>query len=499
MCALSLAVGCALPEMQMVKREGKASGTGGKGSNASGYAGGAQGDAGSTMGSGGAAGTLAVYGSGNAGSVGALGGTATRSAGETSGVTSGGTETEYVGGATSIGGAFGGGTGAIGGELQSGGSTSAGTVATSGDTSTVGGALSGGGVSNGGAPLIAGATSNAGTATGGTSPCATIPATGCAYVPNTTPSCPSTSTVTCQGESCCTAMAMPGGTFKMGRGTEDCGSIGCQTGTGNEGCPVGSTCSTFEQPEHDATVSPFALDKYEVTVGRFRQFSREYDTWHRDNGDPKASTGAHPIAFGTGWNQSWLASSSDLPADSAALASELKCEPNYQTWTDDPAANEAYAISCVSWYLALAFCIWDKGRLPTEAEWEYAAAGGSQNRSFPWGNAAPDHTRALYLANSPFAAVGGYLETGGAGFFGHADLAGSMSEWVFDWFSADYYGTPESPIQCANCANVSMSSGRVFRGGGWGDNVRYLRAAARLPYAPTTRYYFIGFRCARTP
>ena len=84
------------------------------------------------------------------------------------------------------------------------------------------------------------------------------------------PSCSGMSGTECNGESCCTSILVPGGTFPMGRGAETCG--GC-----TDGCPSGMTCETDERPERPATVSTFHLDKFEVTVGRFRAFVEAYD------------------------------------------------------------------------------------------------------------------------------------------------------------------------------------------------------------------------------
>lgn len=260
---------------------------------------------------------------------------------------------------------------------------------------------------------------------------------------------------------------------------------------------------TFEIPEHTATVASFALDKYEVTVGRFRKFVTDYDAWHTANPvNPTSNAGAHPIAANTGWGQSWAAVAADLPTNADALIASLKCNATSQTWTDSPgtAITEAYPLNCMSWYEAFAFCIWDGGRLPTEAEWEYAAAGGAQNRLYPWGNAAPDAARAnSYDSDQSSKIVVGSKLTSGSGYYGHADLAGSMWEWAFDWYDGTYYGTTSAPAVCNNCANQAVGSHRILRGGGWYDGANYLRAAFRNAFTPATRGHFIGFRCARTP
>jgi formylglycine-generating enzyme required for sulfatase activity len=147
----------------------------------------------------------------------------------------------------------------------------------------------------------------------------------------------------------------------------------------------------------------------------------------------------------------------------------------------------------LSWYEAFAFCIWDGGRLPTEAEFEYAATGGEENRVYPWGAAVPDATRAVYNG-ATLVVVGS--KPAGAGRYGQLDLAGSLWEWVLDLYAP--YGT-----SCDDCANLTTGTTRVLRGPSFSNTdlaaVTGLRAANRYQDGrdPALHLNTTGVRCAR--
>jgi formylglycine-generating enzyme required for sulfatase activity len=255
-----------------------------------------------------------------------------------------------------------------------------------------------------------------------------------------------------------------------------------------------------------ATVSGFRLDAYEVTVARFRQFVAAW----KGGWAPPAGSGKHThlnggkglantASAGT-YETGWLATDDGnvQPTDS-----NLGCDPTYATWTPAAGGNENRPINCVTWYEAYAFCIWDGGFLPSEAEWECAAAGGNQEREYPWGSADPgtESQYAIYYCDYPtpgncsgatnIAPVG--TPSLGAGAWGQLDLAGNVWEWTLDWYVAAY----DDPS--ADGAHLSSAQYRVFRSGtflfGPADLVPTFRNYNIPPYRGTD----IGIRCARSP
>jgi sulfatase modifying factor 1 len=238
-----------------------------------------------------------------------------------------------------------------------------------------------------------------------------------------------------------------------------------------------------------ATLSAFTLDDYEVTVGRFRQFVQAFTQSMTADG---AGKNPNNLALDPGWSSAWNAK---LPADSDALSTVLQCASG--TFTPEVGANESEPVTCVNWYEADAFCIWDGGRLPSEAEWNYAAAAGPEERTYPWGATVPDATLAVFCPSScSKVQIVGSKAPVGDGKWGQSDLLGNAWEWNLDVFA-----NPYAQASCVDCANTSATSSslRVFRGGSAGNVASTLQSAARYSRDPTDHNGFIGLRCARNP
>jgi sulfatase modifying factor 1 len=403
---------------------------------------------------------------------------------------------------------------------SSGAGSGSGSGADAGSSSGTDGGSSGGGNDGGactpGAQRCAGdgvETCGASGVWGAAWPCATGMCTGNACTGTTTAGTSCTnggealthcggSTQTTGGEGCCTSLEVPGGTYDRTYTNDGTGATG-------ESDP--------------ATVSGFRLDKYLVTVGRFRQFvialsggATSGYTSSATGYMPKAGDGKHAhLNGGNGLNAvgstgpyepGWVvADDSNVVPSNANLA----CNANDDdaTWTDAPGAHENLAINCVTWWEAYAFCIWDGGFLPSEAEWEYVAAAGSQQREYPWGPTDPSLTSgyAIYQCNYP-PSPGSCMTTGvnvapvgvapqGAALWHQLDMAGNMWEWALDWY-ADSYVVP-----CTDCTNLTISaSGRTTRGGSFATlETTSLLSAHRDYWMPGTRDVEYGFRCARAP
>ena len=242
--------------------------------------------------------------------------------------------------------------------------------------------------------------------------------------------------------------------------------------------------SSAEKPAHKVVLSAFCIDRREVTVAAYKACS--------DRG------ACRRLATETAID--------DLSAKQKRLFDAL-CNVNDESRAEHPA-------NCVDWDHAKAFCEARGARLPTEAEWEYAARGPEQ-RMYAWGEAAPDakllngcgvecvkwlKSKGEAPLKPLHAADDGWPTTSPAGAFpagasriGAEDLQGNVWEWVADFYALYNQGDETDP------AGPESGRDRVIRGGAWDStSAEWLRATYRSPRLPSTRSHVIGFRCARS-
>ena len=238
-------------------------------------------------------------------------------------------------------------------------------------------------------------------------------------------------------------VSIPGGTFMMG------------SASGKE----------VERPVHRAVLRPFQLMKSEVSVRQYRACV-------------KAGGCSAPLAHdpSSDWKQ-------------------------YCNWTRSVAGK--HPVNCVSWIQAAEFCKWAGGRLPTEAEWEYAARSGGKPWIYPWGDepatcsrAVMGHARKCSASDPCWCGRNGTWQvcskTKGNTTHGLCDMAGNVWEWVEDCWHPDYNGAPsDGSAWVADCSG----SYRVRRGGGGINIAGGLKATHRSRRGG--KWIDLGFRCAR--
>jgi formylglycine-generating enzyme required for sulfatase activity len=255
-----------------------------------------------------------------------------------------------------------------------------------------------------------------------------------------------------------------GGTFVMGT---------------NEGFP-------YEGPAHKVTLRSFWLDKYEVSVAEFARFVKA--TGYKTEGEKLGWCGVFDLRAGE-WKK----------VDGADWRHPEGPQSN---------AGQEEPVTQVSWNDATSYARWAGKRLPTEAEWEYAASGGRPGLLYPWGNELrPGGRNAANWWQGIFpernTGEDGYLCRAPVGrfppnAFGLYDMAGNVWEWSADWFAETYYS--RSPR--VNPKGPERGAERVLRGGSWMCSENYCRGyrvAARSHSAPDSGLNNLGFRCARDP
>ncbi|MGD0542877.1 MAG: formylglycine-generating enzyme family protein [Candidatus Acidiferrales bacterium] len=177
-------------------------------------------------------------------------------------------------------------------------------------------------------------------------------------------------------------------------------------------------------------------------------------------------------------------------------------------WDDPNFSDPLQPVVATSWFDALEYCAWlsrmtqRKFRLPTEAEWEYAARGGLEQKLFPWGDEPPESLANYAMRWKTGPESVGRAETNG---YGLCDISANVHEWCADWFDADYYRvSPERNPKGPTGPSDSASSGakrvaparRASRGGSWRHFTKVSRCAARSSIPPEFQYADYGFRVA---
>jgi formylglycine-generating enzyme required for sulfatase activity len=222
-----------------------------------------------------------------------------------------------------------------------------------------------------------------------------------------------------------------------------------------------------EKPAHTVYLDAFWMDQTEVTNEMYTAFLNEED--NQREGDAL-----------------WLDENED----------DVHIHKIGETWTVDP-GYEDHPVTEVTWYGARAYCTWTGRRLPTEAEWEKAARGGLEGKSYPWGDEVPSCKKGTKngatFANNEDCNFGeptqikNYTPNG----YELYDMAGNVWEWVADWYGV-YQEAPDS-----NPSGAETGKFRVVRGGAWDYSSSYLRSAFRGRDSPKTTAPDVGFRCVR--
>ena len=222
-----------------------------------------------------------------------------------------------------------------------------------------------------------------------------------------------------------------------------------------------------EKPVHTVDVDAFYMDTHEVTNAAYKAFVDANPQWRKGNIQPEF----HDGDYLSDWNGN-----------------------NY------PAGKANHPVTYVSWYAAMAYAAWAEKRLPTEAEWEYAARGGLEGQKYPWGDTISPENANYYPHVGEATAVGQYA----ANDYGLFDIAGNVWEWCLDEWIFDFYAVspdrnpPGAPtIRSIQENFASVKSARVLRSGSWNSKAHGVRVANREFYEPMLTSSVFGFRCVR--
>jgi formylglycine-generating enzyme required for sulfatase activity len=245
---------------------------------------------------------------------------------------------------------------------------------------------------------------------------------------------------------------IPGGTFHMGS----------DTNTALRQFPHASpglrAMLEAETPVHQVTIPPFFIDRCEVTNSQFQRFMRARPDW-----------------------------------------SKGRVDGNYlSSWNGDefPAGQSEFPVAFVTWQAAVAYADWAGKRLPTEAEWEFAARGGRAEALYPWGNEDPSPRFANYAGS----ALVGPIRVGSTlpNPYGLFDLAGNVWEFCLDeWQTYPSNAVVQSGDYLLRMRNAKAER-RVIRGGSFDGGAFNMRVTARDSHRADNPVRHVGFRCARS-
>jgi formylglycine-generating enzyme required for sulfatase activity len=252
---------------------------------------------------------------------------------------------------------------------------------------------------------------------------------------------------------------IPSGEFEMGTSDSEIADVMRRFGISHGGF------LKPEVPKHKVRVDSFEMDVRPVTNGEFAGFLSENPEWRPELIEARYHNGKYL--------QHW--NGNRAPSESI----------------DTPVVN-------VSWYAAQAYCQWAKGRLPTEAEFEWAARGGLVGAQFPWGDQDPSNDLANWSGDSIRHAVESErYPPNGYGLYG---MAGNVWQFCLDEWQDDFYSrspilNPAAGIEPNDFDFRSVASRRVIRGGSWGAAAVNMRVTFRDSHPPTDAGDHVGFRC----
>jgi formylglycine-generating enzyme len=306
------------------------------------------------------------------------------------------------------------------------------------------------------------------------------------------PSCAGMTGTECNGGNCCDSLALPGGTVDV--------------------------------DGKQWTVPGFRLDKYEVTVARFRRYMGAAVAWGAA-GNPKADAGAHLLVPNSGWRTDWIATVDASSLKQAIANGLIPTWMNYPiSWGSSPdavigggnpnypiAGTDQLAVNRVPFHIAVAFCVWDGGRLPAKAEFLLAYQGGDGTALYPWGD-TPSPAQMFATTPAPtvptpyndpvwdYYAIPVGSHPASVGRFGHHDLAAGLSESLRDAALAGSAASTGGFIELGGDEHVGFESldesifySRTAANPSWLSP----RASLRVSKVSAIGEMGVGLRCAR--